>query len=333
MPHRFHLLQVCNVGRIIGGTAACTWTVTRALPSAKHSILFFSTSTKETRTAFADAHLEHRQSLTLDDVRRLRPDLILLHNTPAARIPQPLPVPTLQYVHSRIDPAPADHTVYCARWLARQFPDEPADILLQAVPRPIRSSANDVRALRSNLTVGRICTPTPRKWPSEVVPFYERLAERFPTIAWEFVGCPITLHETLSSACRGRARFFEPSWNIRSRLWDWDALLYQNAHVTESFGRTVAEAMRAGCIPVVDSRGGFREQLPPKAGYLCNNDDDFANALEELHERPHRARLSRAARAHADEHFSLARFGADLHGAFEKTLTVHGCHALTPIGG
>ncbi len=320
MPLPFHLLQVCNVGRIIGGTAACAWTVTRALPTAKHSILFFGSVTKETRTAFADAHLEHHQTLALDDVRRLNPDLILLHNTPGTRIPQPLPVPTLQYVHSRIDPAPANHTVYCSQWLARQFPDEAAPVLLQAVPRPVETSGNDARVLRSDLTVGRICTPTSRKWPPEVAPFYGRLANRFPSIAWEFVGCPATLQETLAAACRGRARFFEPSWNIRSRLWQWDVLLYHNPHVTESFGRTAAEAMRAGCIPVIDDRGGFREQLPREAGYLCKTDDDFAHALEKLHDRPHRTRLSRAARAHADEHFSLARFGTDLCDAFERAL-------------
>ena len=107
--------------------------------------------------------------------------------------------------------------------------------------------------------IGRICTPQQKKWPNDVDEFYGRLADSYPQIRWEFIGCPTELQSRLSTVCHGRTTFLPAGWGARSRLWNWDALLYHNPQVTESFGRTVAEAMRAGCIPIVDDRGGFRE--------------------------------------------------------------------------
>jgi glycosyltransferase involved in cell wall biosynthesis len=159
--------------------------------------------------------------------------------------------------------------------------------------------------------IGRLCTPTRAKWPDDVS-FYAALASRFPNVRWEFVGCPAHLQPELQSACGGRAAFFPAGWQMRSRLWHWDALLYHNAAITESFGRTVAEAMRAGCIPIVDDRGGFREQIIPSCGFLCHDDDEFAAATAMIQSTGTRQRMSRACRAHADERFSLRRFGMQL---------------------
>ena len=91
----------------------------------------------------------------------------------------------------------------------------------------------------------------------------------------------------------------------------WDALLYHNTRVTESFGRTVAESMRAGCIPVVDNRGGFAEQVHADCGFLCDDKDEFSAALDQLCDAGIRRRMSRAALADANERFSLARFGVE----------------------
>ena len=314
------VLQVCNVGRIVGGTAACAWTVARSLPGCEHVIAFLSRVSEETRRALAGRRIVQWDRVTPARVHEIDPDIVVLHNTPKGRAESPLPAVTLQYLHSRIDPAPADGTVFCSRWLAERYGGSPEDVLLQGVPRPQRPDefGEETRSLRpsfataSGPVIGRLCTPTRAKWPDDVVPFYAGLASRFPQVRWEFVGCPDVLQAELRSACGGRVEFLPAKWELRSRLWRWDALLYHNAAVTESFGRTVAEAMRAGCIPIVDGRGGFREQVEPSCGFLCRGVEEFAEAVSRIQTPAERRRLSRACQAHADERFSLGRFRREL---------------------
>lgn len=303
------VLQVCNVGRILGGTAACAWTVARSFPDAEHTVAFLSSPTEETRRAFADWDVQSWQRVTAEDVRRCGADVVILHNTSAGRVDSPLPAVTVSYLHSRITPAGGDVTVYCSRWLAERSGAEASQVLYQPVPIPLRSDdLGETRALRERPLIGRLCTPTQRKWPEQTVEFYRGLAARFPEVDWEFVGCPANLEPELAAACGGNARFLSPSWSARSRLRDWDVLLYHHPTLTESFGRTAAEAMRAGCIPVVDHRGGFAEQVTEGCGYLCGTASAFGDAVEALLDPGRRLRMSRAGRVRGDGVFSLARF-------------------------
>jgi hypothetical protein len=314
-----NILQVCNVGRIVGGTAACAWTVTRSLSACRHTVAFLGHINDETRRAFSHCRLLEWKRVIAANVADIKPDIVLLHNTSHARCDNRLPAVTILYQHSAAKPAAADRTIYCSRWLAEQCGGTIEQVCLQAVPRPLRSAAlGETRSLRDEIVIGRICTPIKNKWPAEVIEFYGELACRFPTVRWEFVGCPQHLQSQLQTACGNRATFISTSWEARSRLWQWDALLYHNPTVTESFGRTVAEAMRAGCIPIVDDRGGFREQFIAGSGYLCRDRQGFAQAISELQSSAHRWKMSRACRAHADEQFSLKRFGNELLKRFHE---------------
>jgi glycosyltransferase involved in cell wall biosynthesis len=147
-----------------------------------------------------------------------------------------------------------------------------------------------------------------KKWPPTIIPFYAELATQFPDIAWEFVGCPGEWQSALTAACRGRTVFHPAGWRQRTLLSRWDVLLYSNPALPESFGRTAAEAMRAGCIPVVDRLGGFIEQIPDDCGFLCSSPADFARALDQASDVAVRRTMSRRAPSHADHHFSLRRF-------------------------
>ena len=306
------LLQVCNVGRILGGTAACAWTVTRALPDVEHTVAFLSRVCRETAGAFEGCQVEQWRAVSTSVVRGLRPDAIVLHNIHPDRFEPLRSHCVVQYVHSRGRRAGADATVYCSRWLAdASHAEQAARVLYQAVPKPVRPTGVAHRSLRDGLTVGRICTPSVLKWPDSLVGFYRKLSGQFPSVLWEFVGCPGTMEASLRGACGGKARFHAAGWSARSLLWEWDAMLYHHPSVTESFGRTAAESMRAGCIPVVDARGGFVEQVPRGCGFLCAQESDFQAALMRLLDRGERYRLSRAAMAHADNAFSLARFRKD----------------------
>jgi len=144
------------------------------------------------------------------------------------------------------------------------------------------------------------------------VPFYRALTERCPSVDWQFVGCPRELQEPLRHACDGRATFFDAGWQQRELLSTWDALVYHHPTLTESFGRTVAEAMIAGCIPIVDRRGGFCEQLASGGGFLRGTIDEFATALDTLRDADARQGMSHRARSIAEERWSLRAFGKRL---------------------
>ncbi|WP_437185085.1 glycosyltransferase [Planctomicrobium sp. SH668] len=109
----------------------------------------------------------------------------------------------------------------------------------------------------------------------------------------------------------------------------WDALLYHNQQVTESFGRTVAEAMRGGCVPIVDAQGGFLEQITSgDNGFVCRQMDDFHLALKRILDPCERWKLSKNAMRFADERYSLANFSS----RFERLLTTH-CETETRLTG
>lgn len=307
-----HLLQVCNVGNIVGGTAACAWTVMRSLPSWRHTVVFLSAPTTETQAAFSDAHILHRSALRPVDIQRIKPDLVLLHNSDPSRVSAVHAVPSIMFHHSPGERTAATSDVYCSRWLADRCGQAAGRVLYQAVPLPPQSSEQDDRRLRDRLIVGRICTPVERKWPLALIPFYSALAQQFEHIDWEFVGCPGPLQTQLNNACRRRATFLEANWAARSHLWRWDALLYHHPTLVETFGRVAAESLRTGCIPVVDGRAGFIEQIVPGTGYLCDQLSEFTNALEQISQPTHRRTLSRRATTHGNEQFSLARFQRSL---------------------
>ena len=287
-------------------------------------MVFLSAVDEATRSTFRDCEILRWNRVTAELVRKSQANLVLLHNTSADRCDKRLPAITVQYLHSKIRPAQVDHTIYCSQWLAAKYGPEnhSRQILHQAVPRA-PSIHTAARALRDDIVIGRLCTPISRKWPHLLETFYRQLATAFPRVRWEFVGCPESLKAELRTACGGRARFHPASWSARRWLGDWDALLYHNPDVTESFGRTVAEAMRAGCIPIVDNRGGFREQIimtPDRTGFLCDTLEDFHIALDTLHDSTTRWQIAHAARSHAECLFSESVFAAGLKRTFRAAL-------------
>lgn len=316
---RPRLVQMCNVGQLTGGTGACAWTVTRALPGFEHTVVFPSPPTAETRAGFAPVTCSVAPRLTNDLLRQLRPDVLLLHNTPAQRVTAELPKTTLVYQHSaaRGLVAGSGHVV-CSLWLADQLGLPRSSVLWQAVPRPpqtagIREDSAKVRAL----VLGRICTPIAKKWPEAAADQCAAITAAAPAVRWEFVGCPTDLQDRWARAVEGRCCFFPASWSARARLWTWDALVYHNPLVTESFGRTVAESMRAGCLPIVDRAGGFIEQLADGGGALCQTIEEVHAAIDRLQDPQARQAWSRIARTIADERWSLARFARDLLTRFD----------------
>ena len=306
-----HLLQVCNVGQIVGGTAACAWTITRAWPQLRHSVACLSRIDEATSRVFEPHQITHWPHCTSERIEQLNPDLVILHNVSGHQASTWTGAFAIQYVHSVGRRLPADHTVYCSNWLAQQCRANSESVLWQGVPLPPQPASPQPRT-PGRLRIGRICTPTARKWPDTLPEFYTRLANQHPLVDWDFVGCPLTMQPLLHAACQGRATFHPAGWLARSHVWDWDALLYHHPTLTESFGRTVAEAARAGCIPIVDARGGFVEQVETLGGHSCETWSDFSDAIAELSHPLARQSLSESLREKANAHFSLSAFGQRL---------------------
>ena len=321
MPSEAHILQVCNVGQIAGGTAACAWSLTQALLQCRHSVAFLSSVSESTRQVFQPHRVESWPHCTRDQIQRLAPDLVILHNVSRAQSTLWDGAPTIQYIHSVGQRLAADLTVYCSEWLARACKVDSASILWQGVPRPFNPSSFD-RTLNPRLKVGRLCTPTNRKWPKDLPQFYSSLAQRHSEIDWEFVGCPLALQPILLTACQGRATFHSAGWDARSLFWSWDAMLYHHPTLTESFGRTVAEAARAGCIPIVDDRGGFTEQLRSLNLCGCSSWSDFSVQLTAIQEPPLRRAISSTIQKLADEQFSIRAFGQRIQSLLPRLNSV-----------
>ncbi|MEZ6047056.1 MAG: glycosyltransferase [Planctomycetaceae bacterium] len=313
------LLQVCNVGNIVGGTAACAWSVVRALPDWEHVVCFRSQPTLETLSEFRACkgvkQLVCHPRMSRREIISLQPDVVLLHNIGPGIVDLPADIGAVQFVHSRITPAVVDVEVNCSQWLSRERGQSIEQVCWQGVPRV---AGERVKRVSDRLVVGRICTPTEKKWPAELIPFYEELASGAPHVDWEFVGCPEKLRPSLKRACQGRVQFHAANWQAREHLRKWDVLLYHHPTLTESFGRVVAEAMRAGTIPVVDNKGGFIEQVHSQVGFLCGHVTEFACALKYLEDHDALQQASVRASEWADSQFSFGAFRARLLRLFSR---------------
>ncbi len=304
---QMRVMQVCNVGTVCGGTGACAWSVTRALLEWEHHVVFLSAVSSETLKAFEGCGVYRASRVGERLLDLVQPEVVVMHNTARSRVDVDFLKwggRSIQYLHSKVDAVGAKEVVCCSEWLAKQVGLSRESVLWQGVSEVSPSG----RSTTGELVVGRIATPVGSKWPGELVGFYGELASRCPEVRWEFVGCPQELKKKIDEAVRGRAVFYEASFEARRYLARWDVLLHHQPGVTESFGRTVAEGMLAGCVPVVDARGGFCEQVVEGTGVLCRDVDEYVAALKMLGDPEMRNKMRNAAREYAERAFSLAAF-------------------------
>lgn len=285
------LLQVTNLAQIVGGTLACAWTITRALPDWEHHVVAVNSGDgeppPETTAAFGQIPVERRTHLKPDVLQRIAPDVILFHNTSEHRMPNWLPdCLLLYYQHSGVKNCigarnRCHYWWACSQHLANVLNCK-ADVLLQPCPvPPVITDHKRTTFPDETRRIGRLCTPHPNKWrDDDLLPLYRRLSQQHEAVEWHFVGCPVQTRERLAAACSGRAVFHEAGWQQRSLLRSWNAMLYSSAS-HESYGRVVCEAQRAGCIPIVSRHSGFVEQIHNGGdGYLCQTADDFSHAVQ-----------------------------------------------------
>ena len=103
-----------------------------------------------------------------------------------------------------------------------------------------------------------------------------------------------------------------------SIFWHATGIAYseqENPELMEHFGMSAAEAMAAGCVPVVVGRGGLKEVAGPDLlGWTWQSWDECVQKTKTLIENPElRASLSEKARWQA-EGFGFARFQNQVRG-------------------
>jgi len=305
---------------LTGGPGALCWTLVRALPDWNHAVLFVAGNRSTVPPALIrefGCPVEHDPGGVDRMIDQYRPRAILYHNSGPNQI-RTGEFSTIYYQHSGFRAAvearaKCDHVWTVSQYLARAVGLPPESVVYQPVPVPPGSCERSAA-----FTVGRLCTPHPRKWvPGEQLPLYERLAADHPDVRVEFVGCPPAMQGVLAEHCQGRAAFHPACWSARSHLWRWHAMLY-HAHQPETYGRTVCEAQRAGCVPIVDAQGGFRDQVEDGiSGVLCDHTEGFSRGIasvQSLFEE-----MSAAAQLLGDRRGSLGSWAA----RFEATV---GCN-------
>ena len=314
------LLQICNVANICGGTFGCVYSIAKCLPDWDHEAIATNSGEGpvigETQDLFPGKITRKRPPLPNALIESIKPDAIIFHNTAEHCVPPrpPVGVPRFFYQHSAAAACKGARrrcdVFWCvSEYLANAVGIDKEQVLYQPVPCPPNPEKyNRIRIAELSsevLIVGSICTANPRKW-KESVEIHDFLHREHPEIQWAFVGCPEGVVTDMILACGGKASFHDTSYGARNMMHFWDAMLHHSTSVTETYGRTVCEAQRTGCIPLVTDRGGFREQIiNGQDGFLCKDHEEFSLSLRLLKQHDRRKQMSEAAIRSADSRGSL----------------------------
>lgn len=146
-------------------------------------------------------------------------------------------------------------------------------------------------------------------WPLHLAGIVED-RDYLAAVEREAEGLPIHLHLDLDAAdlrrLYGRASIF---WHAAGLGIDAE----REPHSLEHFGIVTAEAMTAGCVPVVLGRGGQTEIVGDGAGFVWQQPDELRRDTWSLVREPRRrAAMAEQARTSACERFGDAAFVARL---------------------
>ena len=273
------ILHVTNVASVTGGTLNCALSMVKSFPECQCTVFSFSGKFSPEDQSLFPKGTVLRNGLNLNEMRGQHFDLVIYHNTPATRMPNAdLANYSVYYFHSaysgpRTAAERCDLQLCVSQHLANQLGMDATTVLHQPVHLPAYTKGPEDQ----KFCIGRICTPTPTKWhiPDVIPPVAALLDALGDKVRFEFVGATAGAREALE-ALGGDTTFIPASHEARSRMHHWQAMLYLS-QVTESFGRTVREAQRCGCWPIVSKRGGFIEQIK----------DTGAGTLIDMNSRPH----------------------------------------------
>jgi len=159
---------------MVGGTANCSLSITRAFPDCEHSVHFTTFSSKEAEIAFSGHRVtcgEVTQSVMQGN------DLVIFHNTPEQRFPAHIPAEcvTVFYQHSAarscsVPRSRCDFRFVVSEFLADRIGLQKNTVLYQPVEK-----ADRIEDGRTRSRVIRYCTPNSAKWPEGMEKLYEAI--------------------------------------------------------------------------------------------------------------------------------------------------------------
>ena len=278
-----NILWVNNSSSPYGGTLWATADGIKAFPDARHSVLTFGGDFSEDARRILGMNTDTYRSVSVARAAKdSQADLIIYQNTSASNMPvrQPDNTCSIYYQHSAYPgPLPGSKCsihLCVSQYLAGLMGMPEHSVLYQPVSVP--PEVPETRMVSQGL---RICTPNPKKWQQQdILPYLSALGEHTLSL----VGAPegLTEHPCASGT-------YPPSLDARSLLHTHGFLFY-TSKLPETYGRTVCEAQRAGCIPIVSRRGGFVEQIDnedgPDYGFLIDTPESLSEALRAYRENP-----------------------------------------------
>ncbi len=291
------IVQVNNL-IAVGGTTTCAMAVCDALP-AEHTIISLGSVDGKVKRWLEDCFgitILVRNAVTPGDCADAT--AVILNNTAADQVPEELPAPVLYWHHSRYQgQATGDHVAWASDWLREKAAGQTLHQGALAV---------DHEARAPEFTVGRLATPGGHKRHEDDEQWWSRL---------DVPGKVYVGHVQIPGVT-----CIPPEIGLWSRMTEWHAMVVRSP-VTESFGRCVIEAMMAGCVPVVDGRGGHCETvIDGETGFLCKR-GEHEKKIHWLRDHPDEwASMSEKAKLHAKEKFGPHPFAKRLFRALRLTL-------------
>lgn len=304
-------LRICFINNVcaVGGTLGCTASMCKALPDCERMVFAFTAEWRPEPKSMMppDVLLEcglDKNALGLK-LREWKPDVVVFQNTNSNMIPNDfgsgMPI---FYQHSAFNAEPSRKrcakSFVVSKWLAKKAGVSEELILYQPVDKPHEVGKHTDRS--HVRLAGRIATPGSAKWKHE--DYWEHLvAARAaePRLHVEFVG---STHDRPESWMLPGHIGYEH----RYRVSTWDYMI-NTCSVEESYGRTVCEAQRVGCVPIVSRRGGQVEQIEHGFdGFLVETPTDVQEALNQLKDDKELERISTNARRSGDERGGLLKW-------------------------
>lgn len=176
------------------------------------------------------------------------------------------------------------------------------------------AGARDKRQQELVQAFRRLCDQGLRGWELHLAGLIEDRGT-FERVKSEAAGYPIVLH--------GDASFPELTRLYAEASIFWHAVGLgvdpeREPHRLEHFGIVTAEAMTAGCVPVVIALGGQPEIVEPESGFLWRTLEEMeARTLELVRDEARRERMSMRARETARRRFGREAFAAKLDRLLE----------------
>lgn len=156
---------------------------------------------------------------------------------------------------------------------------------------------------RSETVFGRLSRAHVEKYPEDFPVIYELLADeqtKFRVMAWSSELAQKYRWHRFSSRWELLPPLNEPSAKF---LHSVDIFLYSVGYkFTETWGRSMVEAMLTGAVPVVAAGHHLQNNFEHGvSGFVASSFDEFADAVDQLRDLKRRWKMSRAAMSYANE--------------------------------